>query len=249
MEGTPPEDERREDADAEAPTLPGGWLPPAAAQPGAPPAGGPSPATPPPGQAPPQAPAQPGEVPPAEGRPAAQQPPPAAQQPAWGAAAGQQAPPPGYGQPPPGYAPPGYAPPPGWGAWPQPAWRRPAGPGNPTAITGFVLSVAALGLLVLTVGFSTLVSLGLAIAGTIVARNGREKVDRGETPQHRGLAQAGFVVGLVAIGLSVLATVAWVAFFLDVLGDLGGEDDPFEDDFRITRVAALALACALRLGL
>src|SRR5690606_14489317 len=100
--------------------------------------------------------------------------------PAYGAAPapGEQAPhqpPPGYGAPPP----PGWGPP-AWqqqaGGWQQPVWQQPAGPPNGPAVTGFVLSLAAVGLLFLSAGLSTIVSLGLAIVGTVVSRNGREKV-------------------------------------------------------------------------
>lgn len=273
----PPEDERRERPDAPhepagadaGQTLPGGWLPPKAArapEPPAPPPSEPGQAPPPPvppGDQPPQGPLPPPQ--PGAGQPGAQSeppqsPPPA--QPAWAPPAGQQPPPtgvvpagqqppapgavpPGYGPPPPGYGPPGYGPPPGWGA---PAWQQPTGPGNAPAVTGFALSVAGLAMLLLTVGFSSVVSLGLSIAGTIVSRNGREKVDRGETTQHRGIAQAGFVIGIAGIVLSALATLGWLALALSVFDDIGGDDDPFDEDFRITRAVAAALALAVRLA-
>ena len=114
----------------------------------------------------------------------------------------QQPPPAGYQQPPPGYA---YSQP--WGAPPQQV------PDNGQAVAGFVLSVVAAGLLVISFGLSTIVSLGLAIGGVICSRNGKRRVDAGETPKHRGLAQAGFIVGWVGIGLSILAIVAWILVF------------------------------------
>ena len=81
-------------------------------------------------------------------------------------------------------------------------------PDNGQAVAGFVCSLVALGLLVISFGLSTIVSLGCAIAGIICSRNGKRKVDAGETPKHRGLAQAGFIIGWVSLGLSILAIIA-----------------------------------------
>src|SRR5215211_4535156 len=90
-------------------------------------------------------------------------PPPAGHQPP----PGYQPPPPGYQPPPPGYQPPppGYAYPPQqsqWG-WGYPA--QPRVPDNGQAVAGFVLSLVAIGLLVISFGLSSIVSLGCAIAG------------------------------------------------------------------------------------
>jgi hypothetical protein len=148
--------------------------------------------------------------------PPAPQPPPQPQQtygyppPPPGAPPAQQpvaAPPPGYGYqpPPPGFPPPGYGYSPQWGYPPQPRVAD-----NGQAVAGFVLSLVAIGLLVISFGLSSIVSLGCGIAGVICSRNGKRKVDAGETPKHRGLAQAGFIIGWVGIGLAVLATAGWI---------------------------------------
>jgi hypothetical protein len=107
----------------------------------------------------------------------------------------------------------GYPPPqPGYGYPPQGAWAyyQPQVPGNGPAVTGFVFSVVGLSLLVLSFGLSTIVSLGCGITGVLCSRTGTRKVDRGETPKHRGLARAGMIIGWVGIGLSILATIGWV---------------------------------------
>ena len=83
-------------------------------------------------------------------------------------------------------------------------------PDNGQAVAGFVLSLVALGLLVISAGLSTIVSLGCAIAGIVCSRNGKKKVEAGETPKHRGLAQAGFIIGWVSLALSLLATIGWI---------------------------------------
>jgi hypothetical protein len=136
-----------------------------------------------------------------DARPAKQpeQPPPQAPQQTYG----YPPPPPGTpGQPQSGYPPPT----PGYGAYPQ----RPV-PDNGPAVAGFVLSLVSVGLLVISFGLSTIISLGLAIAGVICSRQGKRRVDAGETPKHRGLAQAGFVIGWVGVGLSILAIIGWAA--------------------------------------
>ncbi len=192
-----------------------GFLPPE--PPGPEPELGDRPAHEPPPQAPPPPPA----APPGYGYPA---PPP----PGYG----YPPPPPPPGQPyppPPGYAqPPGYAYPPPWG------YSQQQVPDNGQAIAGFVLSIVSLGLLVISAGLSTIISIGCAIAGIICSRNGKRKVDAGETPKHRGLAQAGFVIGWVAIGLSILATLAWIL----VIVVAATTDDPNNDPFNT--VTALA---------
>jgi hypothetical protein len=168
------------------------------------------------------------------GRPAAAEPaqPPPPPPPAQQSYGYPPPPPPGYGQQPP--PPPGYWQPPAW----QYGYQQPA-PDNGQAVVGFVFSLIALGLLVMSLGLSTVVSLGCAIAGIVCSRNGKRRVDAGETPKHRGLAQAGFVIGWVALGLSILAIVGWIAV---IAFGTGGGDGGFNIDPNQTRhVAALAL--------
>jgi hypothetical protein len=179
------------------------------------------PAQEPPAQAPQEPLTQPLQEPPAVGQPpAGGQPPPPPQQ-----NYGYPPPPPGYQQPPPGYQapPPGYqAPPPGWGHPPQWAWQPPV-PDNGQAVTGFVFSIVGIGLLVISFGLSSIVSVGCAITGIICSRNGKRKVARGETPKHKGLAQAGFIVGWVGLALSILATAGWiVAIAVGVIDENSG---------------------------
>ena len=173
-----------------------------------------------------------GDRPPQAPPPQAPPPPPQPQQqPTYG----YPPPPPGYGYPPPppgqAYPPPpppgqAYPPPPGYAYPPQPwGYAQPPVPDNGQAVAGFVFSLVALGLLVISAGLSTVVSLGCAIVGIICSRNGKKKVDAGETPKHRGLAQAGFIIGWVTLGLSILATIAWIA----VIAISTSEDDSIFD--------------------
>jgi hypothetical protein len=144
---------------------------------------------------------------------------------------GYPPPPPGYGYPPPP-PPPGYGyqpPPPGYAYPPPQQWAYPqqAVPDNGQAVAGFVLSLVALGLLVISAGLSTIVSLGCAIAGIVCSRNGKKKVEAGETPKHRGLAQAGFIIGWVSLALSLLATIGWILVIALAANDNSSNDDPF----------------------
>jgi hypothetical protein len=130
----------------------------------------------------------------------------------------------GYPPPPPGYG--GYggyqAPPPGWGHPPQWAWQPPV-PDNGQAVVGFVFSIVGVGLLVISFGLSSIVSVGCAITGIICSRNGKRKVERGETPKHKGLAQAGYIVGWVGLVLSILATAGWIlAIVLGAIDESSG---------------------------
>jgi len=116
-------------------------------------------------------------------------------------------------------------------------------PDNGLAVAGFVLSIVAGTLLVISAGFSSIVSVICAGLGIMYSLRGRRNVDRGETPKHRGLAQAGFIVGIISLVLAVLATAGWILFFaLADFEDLEGiEQNPngFETSVRV--VAALAV--------
>jgi hypothetical protein len=154
-------------------------------------------------------------------------------------AAPPAAPPQTYGYPPPP-PPPGYAgyqaPPPGWGHPPQWAWQPPV-PDNSQAIVGFVFSIVAVGLLVISFGLSSILSVGCAIAGIVCSRNGKRKIARGETPKHKGLAQAGYIVGWVGLALSILATAGWIlAIALGSIDTSSGGGDG-----SLTSVARLAV--------
>lgn len=112
---------------------------------------------------------------------------------------------------------------------PQPWGWQPTGPpvpDNGAAVTGFVLSLVAAGLLLISVGLSSIVSVVCSGLGIFYSRKGRQRVDRGETPKHRGLAQAGFITGIVTLVLSLLATVFWVVIIV-----LYATDDEFRRDF------------------
>jgi hypothetical protein len=183
-----------------------------------------------------------------------------------GRPAGAQPQPTGSSQAPPGVAPGWHQPgAPGWqgptqhwqppSGWTPPAspWTYPpraAEPDNGAAVAGFVLSLVAGGLLLVSFGLSAIVSIACAAFGIVYSRKGRMKVDAGETPKHRGLAQAGFITGIIVLVLSVLATAFWLLILILYL-----TDDQFHDDLQReldnpnTISATLLLgSAAIRLG-
>ena len=163
----------------------------------------------------------PGYLPPEPGGP----------EPDLGAAPPQPQPPP----PPPPPQPPTYQQQLGWGQQPQYpqqpqqpwAWQpQPRIPDNGAAMAGFVLSMVAAGLIVISVGISSIVSIVCAGLGIYYSRQGKQRVERGETPKHGSLAQAGFITGIITLVVSLLATLFWVLIIV-----LYATDDEFRRDF------------------
>jgi hypothetical protein len=129
---------------------------------------------------------------------------------------------------------------------PPPAWEpQRAEPDNGPAVTGFVLSVVAGGLLIVSGGISSIVSLACSIFGIVYSRRGTARVRDGVTTRNAGLAQAGFIIGIISLVLSVLATAAWLIIVILLITDVQFRDD-FEDEFNdgesitaLVRVAAV----------
>jgi hypothetical protein len=143
---------------------------------------------------------------------------PAGPEPELGARPAPQAPP-----PPPAYAPPAQAAPPQQQQWSY----APAPPqaDNGPAVAGFVLSIVSVGLLFLSAGLSSVISLGCSITGIVYSRKGKKKVEQGETARNAGLAQAGFIVGIVSLCLAALATLIWTAVLIAAVSDEEFRDD------------------------
>ena len=166
---------------------------------------------------------------------------------------GQAYPPPGQGYPPPpgqAYPPPpgqGYPPPPGHGYPPygqQWGYPQQAAPDNGPAVAGFVLSLVSAGLLLISGGLSSLVSVGCAVAGMVYSRKGKQKVAAGETPKHGGLAKAGWIIGTVALVLSLLATAGWI-----LVAVLAATDEQFRDDLEQELDDSQTITATLRIAL
>jgi hypothetical protein len=106
-----------------------------------------------------------------------------------------------------------------------------------------VLSLVGGGLLVVSGGLSTIISIGCAIAGIIYSRKGKQRVDEGLTTRNRGLAQAGFVIGIISLVLSILATLFWILILVLAL-----TDEEFQNDLQNELDESNRRSAALRLG-
>jgi len=136
-----------------------------------------------------------------------------------------------------GYAPPAGASPPSGAtppSAPRPVTGMPSDEGNGIGITAFSLGIAGFVMFVFS-GFGLIFVLNLpfSIAAWILGPKGVRKVDEGKTAQHRGLAQAGKVMGIVGTILGVVAVALWallIAFSDDVRDELDRIiDDATED--------------------
>ena len=153
-------------------------------------------------------------------------------------------PPPASAAPPAAYAHPGWQQPPPQ-AWGYPQERE---PDNNQAVIGFILSLVGGGLLFFSSGLSSILSVGLSLAGMILGRQGVNRVDQGETPKHRSLGKAGFWIGLASLILSVIATAIWVAVLIAALADDEVQRD-LEREFDDSESLSVVLAATVRLAL
>jgi hypothetical protein len=124
---------------------------------------------------------------------------------------------------------------------------RPAQPDNGPAVAGFVLSLVSVSLLVISAGLSTLISLGCGIFGIVSSNKGKRKVEAGETTKNAGLAQAGFVLGIVSVCLSALATLIWGLLLGAAIGDEDFRDD-LEREFENSESIRASLQVAAAVG-
>ncbi len=160
---------------------------------------------------------------------------PAGPEPELGARPAPQAP------PQPAYAPPAQA------AQQQP-WSYPTAPpqaDNGPAVAGFVLSIVSAALLFLSAGLSSLISVGCSIFGIVYSRKGKKKVQQGETTKNAGLAQAGFIVGIVSLCLAALATLIWTAVLIAAVSDEEFRDDlerEFDNSETIRAIVRIGVA-------
>ena len=112
-------------------------------------------------------------------------------------------------------------------------WQpRPSPQSNDLAVAGLCCSLSSLVLLVIgvpfTVGFSTLLSGPLGIAGVVCGLLGRQKADRGEAAG-RGMGQAAFVTGIVSLVLHLVVVIAGIVLIVLAVDWLKDFDLPAPD--------------------
>jgi hypothetical protein len=171
------------------------------------------------------------------GQPAQQPPPqpPPYQPPAY------QPPPPGYQPPPPGYQPPYQPPAPAYYGWQPPYVQQ---PGNGQAVAGFVTSMVSGALWLFSAGLGTPLSIPGGIVGMVLARQGRRRVEEGETAKHKDLAVAGWWIGLAVIVLSVVSTIVWVLIFV-LAANSNSFDDNMKHDLQDSQTSVVRLGLGL----
>lgn len=93
-----------------------------------------------------------------------------------------------------------------------------------------VLGVLGLLGLVLTAGIASPLTLPLSIAAWVTGARGKRRVDRGEPVGDRHMAATGAVMGMVGVGLGILALVLWGVLIAVGVTDLhvqhGGDPGP-----------------------
>jgi hypothetical protein len=113
-------------------------------------------------------------------------------------------------------------------------------------VIGLICSIlGGLGLLFIVMSFGFfffigLVSLPLSIAGMVCGLLGRQRVDRGELSEGRGISQAAFIVGLVSLALHLIGLVLGIVLVGSLIELFGEMDfDEFEMDRRRHRMSSL----------
>ena len=120
-------------------------------------------------------------------------------------------PPDSPGQPP---VPPPPPPPPLPGAIPAGA----DAPNNP-AVVAIALGATGLGLLLVTVGVTFLLTLPCSVLAWVFGAQGRRRVRSGETTRNEGLATAGLITGIIGTVLGIVAAVVWVMVVVNAIND------------------------------
>ena len=149
---------------------------------------------------------------------------------------------------PPGQAP---SPQPGGSTYAPPTGAHPGGytppyqegPGNPQAVAALVLGIVSVTMAIL--GFF-LITLPIAVICGVIAivlgGSGKRKVDRGETKRQRGLAQAGFITGIIGTVLGLLGIVGLVLLFTLSEEFQRGFERGFEQGYGGVALAGMVIA-------
>jgi hypothetical protein len=116
-------------------------------------------------------------------------------------------------------------------------------PDNGPAVAGFVLSVVSGSLLVISFGLSSIISVVCAVVGLVYSGKGKRKVESGQTTKNAGLANAGWIIAIVSLILSIIATIGYIVLVIALATDKELRDD-FEREFDNSE----SIRAALQLG-
>ncbi|MDP9383829.1 MAG: hypothetical protein M3P50_01085, partial [Actinomycetota bacterium] len=81
---------------------------------------------------------------------------------------------------------------------------------DPLAVASLLFGLAALALLVLTLGLGFFFALLLAAAGWLCAVSARRRLATDPGRGGEGIAHAGRIISLIALGLAVVAMIVWL---------------------------------------
>lgn len=148
----------------------------------------------------------------------------------------------------PGFAPPAEARPGARPQAPQQTAQQPYTPipQNHDAVAGFALGVSSIVALVLFVGVAWPLTLVSSIVGIVFARKGKRAIAEHGPRKNDGLAQAGFIISIVALALSLLALAGCAVVI--ARGDLDHLDNDHQNDGPgggLNSVVTLFRACVL----
>jgi hypothetical protein len=107
----------------------------------------------------------------------------------------------------------------------QPA--APASTGNTQALWALVLAVAALALLLISLGTFFLITLPCSIAALVLARRAVSRVEAGQTPDRAGQAAAALWIARIGVIAGVAAAVVFIALLA-----AGFDFEQFRDDLQ-----------------
>jgi drug/metabolite transporter (DMT)-like permease len=87
-------------------------------------------------------------------------------------------------------------------------------PRNTHAVAALVFGIAGIVFLVAGAGLLFIFNLPCSVLAWSFGRAGMRRVDRGETAERRGMAQAGMILGIVGTVVGAVAIVSWALGFV-----------------------------------
>ena len=102
---------------------------------------------------------------------------------------------------------------------------KPGGPANKLAIASLVAGIAGLLLLVLSLGLGFFFALPCSIAAWLLGVHAKRSIADGRLAAGAGQAHAGQMIGMIGVGLGVVAMVVWIALIASGFSIEGFQQD------------------------